>query len=373
MKQLSIGFCLLFASSVFAVDYVMTFESTWSAETHPGAYPNFAHFTRPFTAVHVDFISLWDIDRLAGTALEEMAEIGSVVGLQEVIDDQANGGGLAGPFLVGDFMLNLPKSQSFELSLDHDFPSITFLSAIGASPDWFVGVSNLSPLSSNGTWADEMMINLFPLDAGTEEGESFSTANPPTEPPQPVSRLDTDPNSIFFDQPPIARLRLERVLVCDFNQDGICNAADLSSLDGLYSLGDLQNGAPSPGLHGRFDLTSDGIVNTDDLDQWLADAAKLNGFAEPYLKGDTNLNDHVGFGDFTTLSQNFGKGREWTEGNYRGAGVTSFADFLILAENFGEQITRASEAGTTSVPEPNIRGLFFALAIWMLWRREHLE
>lgn len=141
---------------------------------------------------------------------------------------------------------------------------------------------------------------------------------------------------------------------CDLNGDGICNVADLSSLDGLYSAGDLEIGIDVADTAERFDLNSDSVVDTADLDQWLADAAVANGFAAPYLKGDTNLNDHVGFGDFTGLSRQFGTGREWTEGNYRGSGTTSFADFLLLSRNFGEQIPRAAQRTDSigNVPEP---------------------
>ena len=99
-----------------------------------------------------------------------------------------------------------------------------------------------------------------------------------------------------------------------------------------------------------------GSINTADLDAWLGLAADHNGFAEPYLKGDTNLNDHVGFGDFTGLSANFGTGREWWEGNYRGSGVTSFPDFLLLSRNFGEAIAR-QPANAQAVPEPTTLSL----------------
>jgi hypothetical protein len=38
-----------------------------------------------------------------------------------------------------------------------------------------------------------------------------------------------------------------------------------------------------------FDLTGDGVVDSDDVNNWLAKAASKNGFGSPYLKGDTNL------------------------------------------------------------------------------------
>jgi hypothetical protein len=116
-------------------------------------------------------------------------------------------------------------------------------------------------------------------------------------------------------------------------------------------VGDLTTGvAVVAGQNSQFDLNADQRLDQGDLDLWLSIAAEHNGFAEPYLRGDTNLNDHVGFGDFTALSRGFGVGREWTDGNYDGNDRTDFADFLVLSSNFGQRIQRQPQ--TATVPEP---------------------
>ena len=60
---------------------------------------------------------------------------------------------------------------------------------IGPSPDWFVGISGLSLLDSEGQWMSERQVALFPYDAGTEEGTEFSPNNPPTNPPGTITSI----------------------------------------------------------------------------------------------------------------------------------------------------------------------------------------
>ncbi len=101
---------------------------------------------------------------------------------------------------------------------------------------------------------------------------------------------------------------------CDFNADGVCGESDV---DLMYGLGDLSSGVtPQPG-DTRFDLNLDGIVDVHDLDQWRADAATINGFATPYLKGDADLNGVVDSGDLNSLALN------WRQTPRHGPVVTS--------------------------------------------------
>ena len=53
---------------------------------------------------------------------------------------------------------------------------------IGPSPDWFVGVSGLSLLDSSNQWRQNYQVNLFPYDAGTEDGTEFTLSNLATDP-----------------------------------------------------------------------------------------------------------------------------------------------------------------------------------------------
>lgn len=59
---------------------------------------------------------------------------------------------------------------------------------LGPTPDWFVGVSGIR-LYNNNKWVADTVINLYPYDAGTEDGDIFGYNNPATIPQQDIHLL----------------------------------------------------------------------------------------------------------------------------------------------------------------------------------------
>lgn len=45
---------------------------------------------------------------------------------------------------------------------------------LGPSPDWIVGVSALELCSRNCTWVENKTLNLYPWDAGTDSGITYT-------------------------------------------------------------------------------------------------------------------------------------------------------------------------------------------------------
>lgn len=164
---------------------------------------------------------------------------------------------------------------------------------------------------------------------------------------------------------------LPPVLACDFNHDIACNPSDLSSQDGLYSVGDLVSGVEVAAGNAIFDLTADGIINSADLGQWLATAASENGFSSPFLAGDTDLNGSVGFDDFLQLANNFGTGTEWAQGNFHGSGTVHFGDFLALANQFGNEISAVAVPEPIALPWPWISLVLLTVERRRLTRRSN--
>ncbi len=82
----------------------------------------------------------------------------------------------------------------------------------------------------------------------------------------------------------------------DFDDNGVINVVDADALVGVIT---AMTNDPA------FDLTLDGAVDQADLSQWLADAATANGFAEPYLAGDANLDGNVNAADLNSLGVNW--------------------------------------------------------------------
>ena len=94
-----------------------------------------------------------------------------------------------------------------DVLVDGNFPYLTLISMVAPSPDWFAGVSGLALRDGQGQWKQQIIVDLYPYDAGTEEGTGYSISNPETVPHQPIQSLTgVSP----FSAQPVARLTLIR-------------------------------------------------------------------------------------------------------------------------------------------------------------------
>lgn len=121
---------------------------------------------------------------------------------------------------------------------------------------------------------------------------------------------------------------------CNLNRELVCDIADV---DALVASGDLSTGydAPTVGKGVRFDLNDDGLVNSQDIDTWLANAAAENGTSKSYLLGDSDLDGIVGSRDLNTLALNWNNDAEkWSDGDFNGDGKVGSADLNLLALNW---------------------------------------
>ena len=98
-------------------------------------------------------------------------------------------------------------SATFSIDVTTDHPLVTLLSMIGPSPDWFVGISGRSLLDASDQWEPRVEIDLFPYDAGTEEGDEFSLSNPATDPQGVITSIR---GMGKFSNEPMARLTFVR-------------------------------------------------------------------------------------------------------------------------------------------------------------------
>ena len=77
---------------------------------------------------------------------------------------------------------------------------------IAPTHDWFTGVSGLLLLDSNGRWLRTHEVNLYPWDAGTEDGDDFSL-NP---------SVPTDPQGVIESLRGIGPFTIERIASIEF-------------------------------------------------------------------------------------------------------------------------------------------------------------
>ena len=161
-----------------AVTYVVTFEGNWTTASTPGGVVAGAHFTTLIGGIHDARVSFWRSGEAASPGVEAMAELGATRALRNEIE--------ASPHAVA--VIQRPVafggtgSATFPIEVTASHPLVTLTSMIGPSPDWFVGISGLSLLDDGQTWHAERRVDLFPYDAGTEDGTEFSLSNPDTRP-----------------------------------------------------------------------------------------------------------------------------------------------------------------------------------------------
>ena len=171
--------------------YRVTFEATWSAATHPNMFPGTPHFSGLIGATHEEGLRLWQGGTIASNGIEAMAELGAKTPFDTEIQ-LAIDAGRAEHLLSGGGIARSPNAVVLDFDISLDKASVTLVSMIAPSPDWFVGVSNLS-LLGNGDWVDEIVIDLDAYDAGTDSGASYESRDRDTSPRQPIAHITMPP------------------------------------------------------------------------------------------------------------------------------------------------------------------------------------
>ena len=186
------------------ITYRVTFEGNWTRASTPGGVAPGGHFTTLIGGVHGSGVTFWRAGERASPGVEGVAETGFTATFRgevaasphtrSVIERGVSGGGTGG--------------ARFDIDVTRTHPRVTLLSMIGPSPDWFVGVSGVSLLDGADEWRESHVVDLFPYDAGTEEGDDFSLSNPDTSPQGVITRIaGTGP----FSNVRMARLTFTRL------------------------------------------------------------------------------------------------------------------------------------------------------------------
>lgn len=187
--------------------YRVTFVGAFTTDAlAPGVdVPNGAHFTTLIGGVHNTGVSFWERGSPASAGTELMAETGRT-GTKRLEVAQAHPN--ASEIIEESLPIGSTPTASFEIMLSGEHASVTLASMVAPTPDWFVGVSGLPMLKPDGSWAHHDKVELFPYDAGTENGYDFSLNNDDTIPPDTITSLR---NAGKFAGDPIAVLKFERV------------------------------------------------------------------------------------------------------------------------------------------------------------------
>jgi len=191
--------------------YRLTFTATWSMATHPLNFPGNPHFSGLIGAVHSEQVRFWERGQIASAGVQEVAETGAKPDFRTEID-AAIAAGTARSVIDGGGIQLSPGAVSVEFSVFDDYPEITVISMLAPSPDWFIGVQNLS-LMQNGAFVDQLSVDLRLYDAGSDDGTQYESPNAATLPLSPVSLLSSDPADAPFvnGEPIVGTLTIERL------------------------------------------------------------------------------------------------------------------------------------------------------------------
>uniref|UniRef100_A0A8C5DTD9 Spondin-1 n=1 Tax=Gouania willdenowi TaxID=441366 RepID=A0A8C5DTD9_GOUWI len=202
--------------------YRVTFYGNWSEKIHPKDYPRRAnHWSAIIGASHSKNYVVWEYGGLASEGVKQVAELGSPVKMEEEIRQKGD------EVLTVIKMkaqwpawqpLNVRAAPSAEFSVDRTRHLMSFLTMLGPSPDWNVGLSAEDLCTKECGWVQRVVQDMIPWDAGTDSGVSYESPNKPTVPQdkiRPLTSLD-HPQSPFYDPEGgaitlVARVIIERI------------------------------------------------------------------------------------------------------------------------------------------------------------------
>ena len=212
MKRLSplpaaFGLILLGTGVSSAAQYRLRLDLTWD-DTHPGGYPAGAHLSHLGIITHDAATSFWTVGTQASPGIAHMAVTGcidwpctSYAQFPSSLGDEVTpliGSGVDN-FVVVRQGFAAPGVYDILFDVSAPFPYLTFVTMIGPSPDWFVGVSGLN-LRPGGAWLNSTVSPFTIYDAGIKSTKAFifDPLGPNSNPQEPIHLLssETDPHPL---------------------------------------------------------------------------------------------------------------------------------------------------------------------------------
>ncbi|KAF4531449.1 hypothetical protein B566_EDAN004220 [Ephemera danica] len=131
---------------------------------------------------HSGNFTLFRLGERASLGLKVFAETGRSESLDSAAADSVLDQFQAPPITAGEGHVE----TSFFVDGNHS--QVSLVTRIVPSPDWFIGLDSFE-LCVNANWIDSVTIELDPIDAGTDNGFTFTAPNWPTEPQGVVYRV----------------------------------------------------------------------------------------------------------------------------------------------------------------------------------------
>ncbi|MFP4846391.1 spondin domain-containing protein [Winogradskyella sp. PE311] len=197
MKKTTLSLLVLFvflaskgiiAQSTAAYD--ISFTSTWNSSDH-GTLPGSAHWSNLVGVNHNNNVTFLELGGTATQGIENVAEAGSNSVFNSEVQTAINAGN-AEQWLSKSFspFAAISTATLSDISISEEYPLLTLVSMIAPSPDWIIAVNGLNLWDTNTSyWKEIITVDLFPYDAGTEDGFGYSGNNSATNPRGVISNI----------------------------------------------------------------------------------------------------------------------------------------------------------------------------------------
>ncbi|KAL3278678.1 hypothetical protein HHI36_016215, partial [Cryptolaemus montrouzieri] len=133
---------------------------------------------------HDKSFTLFRLGQKSSPGVKTFAETGR----SDLLEQQSQGeGGIYDEFNAPSIPQGVGRTEA-EFFVDGNHSRVSLMSRIIPSPDWFIGIDNFD-LCVNGNWLDTITIEVDPIDAGTDNGFTFTAPNWATEPQGEAYRI----------------------------------------------------------------------------------------------------------------------------------------------------------------------------------------
>ncbi|CAG9857591.1 unnamed protein product [Phyllotreta striolata] len=167
--------------------YEVVLHTFWSRESFPKHYPDWrpaAQFSKLIGRSHDKRYSLFRLGQKSSEGVKTFAETGK----SDILDGQGQlDGGVYDEFTAPSIAAGVGRTET-RFFVDGNHSKVSLMSRIVPSPDWFIGIDGFD-LCVNGNWLDSITVEVDPIDAGTDNGFTFTAPNWPTDPQGEAYRI----------------------------------------------------------------------------------------------------------------------------------------------------------------------------------------
>merc|ERR1719268_540352 len=163
------------------VVYRLELKTFWYEQTFPKQYPQWrphAHWSKTIGFSHPATPSspLFSVGSVVSEGVRQFVETGDA----DVLDRELGNTTMLDTILAPPVEHGAGNTTT-DIFVDSNHTQVSLITKIVPSPDWFIGLDSFE-LCNQGSFIQSVSSEAFPLDAGTDNGFTFSSPNWATEP-----------------------------------------------------------------------------------------------------------------------------------------------------------------------------------------------